>query len=186
MPPRLWSPDDYYSAYWFAARAHHGQPMPDTDLPYLIHVSLVTAEVIAALRLEGGHDEALAVQCGLLHDVLEDTPVTYAALEADFGSAVAAGVLALSKDPHLEKIQQMPDSLRRIQHQPSEVWMVKLADRICNLRAPRPTWSTERIHQYQAEARDIYQALHSASPGLAARLQEKIDHYPSLARPKSQ
>jgi (p)ppGpp synthase/HD superfamily hydrolase len=161
--------------------------MPDTDnLPYLIHVGLVTAEVIAALRVEGGHDETLAVQCALLHDVLEDTPVTYAALEADFGSAVAAGVQALSKDPRLDKAQQMPDSLRRIQQQPAEVWLVKLADRICNLQAPRPVWSTERIHRYRAEARAIQQALHSASPVLAARLQARIDRYLTLARPESQ
>jgi (p)ppGpp synthase/HD superfamily hydrolase len=177
MASKLWSPEEYYQAYWFAARAHHGQPMPDTDLPYLIHVSLVTSEVIAALREEGGHDETLAVQCALLHDVLEDTAVTYAALEAAFGGAVAAGVLALSKDPALEKAQQMPDSLRRIQQQPPEVWMVKLADRICNLREPRPTWPLERIHFYRDEGRRIHQALHPASPALAARLQNRIDHY---------
>jgi (p)ppGpp synthase/HD superfamily hydrolase len=186
MAANIWSPEDYHRAYWFAARAHNGQPMPDSDLPYIVHVSLVTAEVIAALRVEAGHDETLAVQCALLHDVLEDTPVTYVAIEAGFGGPVAAGVLALSKDARLDKAEQMPDSLRRIQQQPSEVWMVKLADRICNLREPRPTWTTERIRQYRAEARDIYQALHAASPLLAARLQEKIDLYPSLARPISQ
>jgi len=186
MAPNLWSPEDYHRAYWFAARAHQGQPMPDDDLPYLVHVSLVTAELIAALRAETGHDETLAVQCALLHDVLEDTPVTYAAIESAFGSPVAAGVMALSKDTRLPKAEQMPDSLRRIGQQPPEVWMVKLADRICNLREPRPRWTTERIRQYRAEARDIYQALHTASPALAARLQEKIDLYPSLARPKPQ
>jgi (p)ppGpp synthase/HD superfamily hydrolase len=186
MELKLWSPEDYHQAYWFAARAHHGQPMPDTDLPYLIHVSLVTAEVIAALRAEGGHDETLAVQCALLHDVLEDTPVTYAAIEAAFGGAVAAGVLALSKDARLDKAEQMADSLRRIQQQPLEVWLVKLADRICNLQAPRPTWPSHRISYYREEARDIHRALHPASPALAARLQEKIDIYPSLAQPKSQ
>ena len=186
MAPSLWSPEDYHRAYWFAARAHQGQPMPDDDLPYLVHVSLVTAEVIAALRVENGHDETLAVQCALLHDVLEDTPVTYEGVEAAFGAGVAPGVLALSKDGRLAKAQQMADSLRRIRQQPSEVWMVKLADRICNLREPRPSWTSERISQYRAEAREIHQALHTASPALAARLQEKIDIYPSLARPQSQ
>ncbi len=186
MAPSLWSPEDYHRAYRFAARAHLGQPMPESDLPYLVHVGSVTAEVIAALRVEGSHDEILAVQCALLHDVLEDTPVSYAAVEAAFGGRVAAGVLALSKDAQLPKAEQMPDSLRRIRQQPSEVWMVKLADRICNLGEPRPSWTTERISQYRAEARDIYQALHTASPALAARLQEKIDIYPSLARPLSQ
>ncbi len=186
MAPNIWLPEDFHRAYWFAAEAHQGQPMPDTDLPYLIHVSLVAMEVIAALRVEPGHDETLAVQCALLHDVLEDTPVTYSAIEAGFGGAVAAAVRALSKDDRLDKAQQMPDSLRRIQQQPPEVWMVKLADRICNLQRPRPSWTLERITHYREEARSIQLALHPASPTLAARLQEKIDIYPSLARPKSQ
>ena len=96
------------------------------------------------------------------------------------------GVLALSKDARLDKAQQMPDSLRRIQQQPPEIWMVKLADRICNLREPRPSWTAERISSYREEGRRIHQALHSASPALAARLQDRIDHYSTLARPKSQ
>ena len=59
MTPNIWLPEDFHRAYWFAARAHHGQPMPDTDLPYLIHVSLVTMEVIAALRVEAAAERAL-------------------------------------------------------------------------------------------------------------------------------
>ncbi len=177
MTNTLWSPEDYNRAYRFAARAHLGQTMPDSDLPYLVHIGLVTMEVIAGLRAEPGHDEALAVQCALLHDVIEDTPVTYAQVAAEFGGAVAAGVLALSKDATLEKAQQMPDSLRRIRQQPPEVWLVKLADRICNLQPPRPHWTPEKIRRYGVEAREILDALRDASPGLANRLQQKIEGY---------
>jgi (p)ppGpp synthase/HD superfamily hydrolase len=178
MPPSQWSPDAYTAAYWFAARAHQGQTMPGMELPYLIHVSLVTMEVMAALHAEPGHDEALAVPCALLHDVVEDTPVTIEQVEQAFGPAVAAGVQALSKDARLDKAQQMPDSLRRIRQQPPEVWMVKLADRIVNLQRPRPGWTPERIHTYQAEGESILSALGQASPALAARLRHTIDHYP--------
>jgi guanosine-3',5'-bis(diphosphate) 3'-pyrophosphohydrolase len=177
MPPSQWSPEDYTAAYWFAAHAHQGQTMPGSELPYLIHISLVTMEVIAALVVEKGRDETLAVQCALLHDVIEDTPVTYEQVAAAFGAAVGAGVLALSKDPHLDKALQMPDSLRRIRRQPPEVWMVKLADRTVNLQQPRPGWPPERIRGYQAEGRDILAALEDASPALAARLRRTIDHY---------
>jgi (p)ppGpp synthase/HD superfamily hydrolase len=188
MPPSQWSPKDYTAAYWFAARAHQGQTMPGTELPYLIHLSLVSMEVIAALRAEPGRDETLAVKCSLLHDVIEDTPVTYGQIEEVFSTAVAASVLALSKDPHLAKPLQMPDSLRRIRQQPPEVWMVKLADRIVNLQQPRPDWSAERIRAYQAEGQDILSALEDASPALAARLRHTIEHYQdylnSSVRPK--
>ena len=177
MPPNRWSPEGYTAAYWFAAHAHQGQTMPGMELPYLVHVSLVTMEVMAALRTEPGHDEALAVQCALLHDVVEDTPVTIEQVEQAFGPAVAAGVLALSKDPRLDKALQMPDSLRRIRLRPPEIWMVKLADRIVNLQRPRPDWAPERIRAYQAEGETILSALHDASPALAARLRHTIDHY---------
>ena len=118
-----WSQDNYTQAYRFAAQAHLGQKVPGTDLPYIMHLSFVSMEVIAALGVELGRDGNLAVQCALLHDVIEDTDVTFDQVEAAFGQAVAHGVLALSKDATIEKSRQMQDSLRRIQQQPREVWM---------------------------------------------------------------
>jgi (p)ppGpp synthase/HD superfamily hydrolase len=117
----------------------------------------------------------LAVQCALLHDVIEDTEVTYQHVVDTFGSAVADGVLALSKDKNLEKMAQMEDSLRRIRQQPLEVWMVKLADRITNLQLPFPSyWDKEKIATYRREAITIHKALKDASPYLAHRLQMMI------------
>jgi (p)ppGpp synthase/HD superfamily hydrolase len=172
-----WSQDDYARAYRFAAQAHQGQTVPGTDLPYIMHLSFVSMEVIAALGAEPGRDGNLAVQCALLHDVIEDTDVTFDQVEAAFGNAVAQGVLALSKDETLEKSRQMQDSLRRIQQQPREVWMVKLADRISNLAPPPYYWTKEKIARYREEATEIYDALHSASRFLAARLLDKIEAY---------
>ena len=65
-----WSQDQYIKAYQFAALAHWGQFVPGTDIAYIMHLSFVSMEVIAALRTEQGHDEDLAVQCALLHDVI--------------------------------------------------------------------------------------------------------------------
>lgn len=181
MPPTLWSQDAYIQAYHFAAQAHHGQLVPGTDIPYLMHISLVCMEVTAALHAEPAGDPSLAVQCALLHDVIEDTPATFDSVRDAFGAAVANGVQALTKDKRLEKSQQMEDSLRRIRQQPREVWLVKLADRITNLQPPPATWTPAKITAYQAEARQILAALGGASPLLAARLEQKIAAYGDFA-----
>lgn len=173
----MWSQDTYLAALRFAAEAHSGQTITGTDLPYLLHLSLVGMEVIAALHAEPGHDADLAVQCALLHDVIEDTPVGYAEVAARFGAAVADGVLALTKDPALPKDQQMADSLARIQLQPPSVWLVKLADRICNLQPPPAHWTPAKAAAYRAEAELIAHTLGEASPLLAARLRAKIAGY---------
>lgn len=174
-----WSQERYSRAYMFAAHAHQGQLVPGTVLPYIVHISLVGMEIMAALSHEPDPDGDLAIQCALLHDVLEDTPVSYAELEHTFGEAVARGVQALSKNPTLPKATRMADSLTRIKQQPPAVWKVKLADRITNLQPPPATWSATKIGQYRDEAEQIYAALHTASPYLAHRLQQRIAEYES-------
>ncbi|MEJ2749737.1 MAG: HD domain-containing protein, partial [Anaerolineae bacterium] len=93
-----WSPEAYTKAYRFAAEAHNGQLFPGTELPYLMHLSFVAMEIMAALAREPKWEGNLAVQCALLHDVIEDTAVSYEDVESEFGTAVADGVLALTKD----------------------------------------------------------------------------------------
>jgi len=161
----------------FAAEAHGAQTVTGTTLPYLWHVTLVTMEVIAALRVEAEHEQELAVQCALLHDVIEDTDRTEDQLRVAFGPAVASGVAALSKDKALPKDDRLPDSLRRIRAQPSEIWMVKLADRIVNLQPPPAHWDARKIAAYRDEAILIHNRLKEASPFLAERLRQKIEAY---------
>lgn len=169
--------DAYIQAYQFAAGAHQGQTFPGTDLPYIMHLSFVCMEVMAALRVEPQTHEYLAVQCALLHDTIEDTAVTFEELVDHFGATVAEGVLSLTKDNRLPKSVQMSDSLRRILQQPPEIWMVKLADRISNLQAPPCYWKPDKIQRYQVEAETILLALQNASPYLAQRLRQKIEEY---------
>jgi (p)ppGpp synthase/HD superfamily hydrolase len=176
-----WDRELYIKACRFAAQAHRGQLIPSSDLPYLLHLNLVSMEILAALSAEAEHDGDLAVACALLHDTIEDTDTTYAQIESMFGSQVADGVAALSKNPDLEKSQQLADSLDRIASQPPEIWMVKLADslsetlreRITNLQLPPAHWDSAKIRRYRDEAIEI----HTASPFLAARLAEKIQNY---------
>ena len=167
--PSNWSQELYIKAYRFAAQAHQGQIYPGTGLPYIMHLSFVSMEILGVLSVEPGHDGDLAVQCALLHDSIEDTAATYAEIASTFGIKVADGVLALSKNPALAKLKQLSDSLDRIRSQPPEIWMVKLADRISNLQPPPAHWTQEKIIRYRDEAIDIHSALKDASPFMALR-----------------
>lgn len=172
-----WSQDRYLAALRFAAEAHRGQTVPGTDLPYLMHVTSVAMEAMAACAAEPTLDGDLAVLCALLHDTMEDAGVSVTALTERFGAPVAAGVAALSKRKDLAKDQKMRDSLMRIRQQPHAVWAVKLADRITNLQPPPAHWTAAKIAAYRDEAGEIRAALGEASPYLAGRLAMKIERY---------
>ena len=176
-----WSQDTYIKAYRFAASAHRWQLVPGTSIPYIMHLSFVSMEIIAASAAGEVPDADLAVQCALLHDVLEDTLVRYDRVEAAFGEPVARGVLALTVNKKLPRPDQMPDCLGRILSQPREIWMVKLADRITNLQPPPKHWSKARVREYHREAQVIHAALKEASPFLADRLRLKISEYAAFA-----
>jgi (p)ppGpp synthase/HD superfamily hydrolase len=120
----------------------------------------------------------LAVQCALLHDTLEDTETSKSELLAIFGQEVTSGVLALTKNPSVPSGERMADSVHRIRLQPSEVWAVKMADRIANLGPPPQHWSTDKIASYRTEAQFILEALREAHAPLSARLAMRIAEYP--------
>ena len=174
----VWSADTYTKAWNFASRAHKSQLVPGSDIPYLNHIGNVAQEVLLAITVEPVKHPDLCVQCALLHDCIEDTPVSYEALVEAFGTKVADGVSALSKRPEIEdKIERMKDSLVRIQAMPHEVWIVKMADRISNLQMPPDYWSKEKINSYMHEATTILEALAGAHQYLSNRLKHKISHY---------
>ncbi|RTQ48914.1 bifunctional (p)ppGpp synthetase/guanosine-3',5'-bis(diphosphate) 3'-pyrophosphohydrolase [Hymenobacter gummosus] len=166
----------YQRAIRFAARQHQGQLIPSSALPYVVHLSNVAMEILAAEH-PAGFDVALAVQLALLHDTLEDTAATPEQLATEFGPAVAAGVQALTKNDALPKAEKMADSLTRIRQQPREVWAVKLADRITNLQEPPAHWDAAKIRAYQQEAEAIRAALAGGHAYLEARLRGKIADY---------
>lgn len=180
-----WSPDSFAKAWNFATLYHRGQTyggaVKGQKISYINHVGSVGVEVIWALANSTELDGDLAIQCAMLHDVIEDTGVTYDLVAEKFGKAVADGVMALTKDSALlSKAEQMADSLMRIQQQPREIWIVKMADRISNLNYPPHYWKPEKIESYRQEAISIYDALHSANLALANRLKDKIVLYQSF------
>ena len=173
----MWTPEIYQRTLAFAGAAHRDQLVPGTEITYVVHLANVAMEIMLAGARGPAFDFDLAVQCALLHDTLEDTPIQAEQLEAEFGPTVTAGVKALTKNASLPKDQQMSDSLARIRQQPPEVWMVKLADRITNLQPPPHDWKREKCAAYRQEARRILAELGSAHPHLEGRLSLKIEQY---------
>ncbi|MDP2345843.1 MAG: HD domain-containing protein [Deltaproteobacteria bacterium] len=177
MAEPRWSQDAYKRALDFAASAHGDQRVPGSGAPYVVHLTKVAMETMAAVVDDVSLDADLGIACALLHDSVEDAGVTPAQLEAEFGAAVAAGVVGLTKNDALPKEQRMADSLARLRLLPREVQLVKLADRITNLEPPPPKWSVEKRRGYREEARAILAALTGSSPLLEQRIAAKIEAY---------
>ena len=80
----------------FAALRHEGQTRDTADVPFVTH-----PVEVACLLHETGYSDGV-VAAGVLHDVLEDTDVERAELEARFGAEVASLVAAVTDDPSIE------------------------------------------------------------------------------------
>ena len=173
----MWNPDLYEETLHFAASAHEGQFVPGRPYSYVVHLSQVSMEVLRAAYLEDTEDPNLAMQCSLLHDTLEGTLVTHQILLDRFGTEVAEGVLALTRNQDLPEKKQLEDSLKRIVKLKREIWMVKLADRISNLREPPEHWDLEKRELYLEDAKLIFDYLKKGSRHLASRLSDKIYAY---------
>jgi len=176
----MWSAELYQKAIKFAGEAHQEQKIPGSNLPYVVHISNVTMEVMRAIASASdgkGIDVDVAIVCALLHDTLEDTQVTFQEIEEEFGNQVAQIVQSLTKRADLPKPEAMADSLNRILQQPKEAAIVKLADRITNLQEPPAHWDLAKRKKYQEEAKSILEKLGNANAILAERLRLKIMEY---------
>jgi guanosine-3',5'-bis(diphosphate) 3'-pyrophosphohydrolase len=134
-------------AYRLALRAHEGQTRASGE-PYIQHC-LAVAKILADLNLPGP-----AIAAGLLHDIVEDTPVTLSYLRKEFGEEVAALVDGVTKLTQLPRVtrddgRQAPvdedarrkaldvETLRKIFFAMGDdvrMVVIKLADRLHNMR----------------------------------------------------
>ena len=119
-------------AYQFALKAHVGQKRKNGE-PYINH-SVETARTLMDWRL----DEA-TIAAGLLHDVVEDTPVTEAQLKEEFGEEISSLVDGVTKISHVKYRghERQIDNLRKMIlaiAQDLRVLLIKLADRLHNMR----------------------------------------------------
>lgn len=173
----MWDQEKYQKAIAFAGYAHRNQLVPGKEYNYVVHISNVAAEIARLIIVEKIDDEDLAIQCSLLHDVIEDTDTKIEDIENEFGKNVLNGVLALTKNEKINKENRMKDSLKRIKEQGKEIACVKMADRITNLQKPPEYWNKDKIKKYMDEAILIYDELKIFSLFLGNRLKEKIKEY---------
>jgi (p)ppGpp synthase/HD superfamily hydrolase len=181
--PSPWSQEKYIKAFLYAAEALKKEIFPGTNLPFAIHISLVSMEVMAAMQAESGHDGDLAMQCALLHDVIDYGDKTGEALRKEFGIEVAQGVQALSIIPGVPESQKLTTSLALIQKQPREIWIVKMADKLTNLASPPGNWTPKIIESYRSSALQTYETLKVSSLFLANRLLEQIKASEKYVKP---
>ena len=175
----MFTQDKYIDILEYAAFAHGEQKTPK-NFPYLVHITSVAMEVINACEKSNLEIEKsdFAISCAILHDIIEDTDITYDDLYVKFGYEIADGIEALTKDKALKtKQEQMKDSIEKLLAQPYEVQMVKLADRITNLSTPPKYWNNEKIKEYLKEAKFILSCLKNSNIYLSQRLEEKIENY---------
>lgn len=138
------------AALRFASHAHRWQRR-DHGLPYITHPINVATIVHAQM----GQDAALppeAIAIALLHDVLEDTETTYRELEEAFGSAVAEGVEVLSEPYWASRGQYY----RRIMQAAPHIQVVKLSDRLDNIRDLPHCGSLYKLRKHVWETRQLF------------------------------
>ena len=161
---------EVYKAYKFAEKLHDGQYRVSEE-PYIIHPVEVT-KILATLKVD-----THTLMASILHDTIEDTGATKEEIESLFGKDIANGVSALTKNKSLPKEIQMKDSLERIKKQPFEIAIVKVADRMFNIRDRVESWNSEKQEQYKEEARLICEELGELFLPAKEALEEQIEKY---------
>jgi len=151
----------------FAAHKHRDQRRKDAGAtPYINH-PLGLARILTA---EGGVTDVATICAALLHDTIEDTETTPAELEAQFGAEVRAIVEEVTDDKRLPKSERKRLQIEHAPHISDKAKLVKLADKISNLRdvahAPPRGWPLERRQEYFDWARRVIDGLRGVHPGL--------------------
>lgn len=151
----------------FAAEKHRDQRRKDADAsPYINH-PIALANVLAN---EGGIQDISVLCAAILHDTIEDTETTADELEDIFGSKVTSIVLEVTDDMSLEKHVRKQLQIEHASHISHEAKLVKLADKICNLRdilaSPPADWSAERKQTYFDWAAQIIAGMRGTHSGL--------------------
>ena len=150
--------DTLTKAYTFAVKAHKNQTRDSGD-PYLIH-PVAVADILSDLKLDGA-----TIATGLLHDTIEDTHATYKTVEKEFGKEVADLVDGVTKISQLEgKVTAISkaENFRKLILATSKdirVLLVKLADRLHNMRTLNFILDKDRRKRIAKETMEIYAPL---------------------------
>ena len=141
-------------AYHMAEESHKGQKRL-SGAPYISH-----PVAVACILVELGMDSE-SVAAGLLHDVVEDTPITLEQLRKEFGAEIANltdGVTKLGRIPYSSREVQQAENLRKMLIAMSEdirVIIIKLADRLHNMRTSE-YWEPQKQRDKALEHMEVY------------------------------
>lgn len=136
--------------------------------PYINH-PIAVAHVLA---VEAGIEDVEVLAGALLHDTIEDTDTTIGELRKIFGAAVAEFVGEVTDDKSLPKAERKHLQIEHSSGLSTGAKLIKLADKICNLRdvrcTPPPDWSLERRREYFDWARQVIDGLRGTHDRLEA------------------
>ena len=152
------NPETLTKAYNFALKAHEKQKR-DEGSPYIIH-PVAVANILTELKLDSA-----TIATGLLHDTIEDTHATYQTIKEEFGIEVADlvdGVTKISEFENQAISNSKAENFRKLILATSKdirVLLVKLADRLHNMRTIKFVTSKEKQARKATETMEIYAPL---------------------------
>jgi len=154
-------------AAMFAAQKHKDQRHKDpASSPYINH-PLALAHVLANECQITDED---IIAAALLHDTIEDTRTTESEICDNFGERVLGIVKEVTDDKSLPKPVRKRLQIEHAAHLSYEAKLVKLADKICNLRDmavnPPDDWPMERRVEYYDWAKAVVDGLRGAHADL--------------------
>jgi guanosine-3',5'-bis(diphosphate) 3'-pyrophosphohydrolase len=164
----------------FAAHKHRDQRRKDAEAsPYINH-PIALADVLVN---EGGVTDYEVLCAALLHDTVEDTATTHEELVDAFGSRVARMVAEVTDDKRLPKQERKRLQIEHAPHLSEGAKLVKLADKICNLRDvaehPPAKWDLARRRDYFEWAKRVVDGLRGIHPRLEAAFDAAYAKIPS-------
>jgi (p)ppGpp synthase/HD superfamily hydrolase len=166
---------DSIKALHFAAEAHKNQRRKDTNkTPYINHPIHV-----ATILSNCGVTDANTLMAAILHDTVEDTPVTFDDIFYAFGGKVCSIVRDCTDDKSLDKVTRKKlqiDHAKTICH---EAKLVKLADKLSNISDldsnPPPSWTKEEIEGYLVWSFAVSKCLHLEAVDVSRQLMNMLN-----------
>ena len=150
--------DRLNKAYNFAIKAHSNQKRASGD-PYSVH-PIEVANILSDLKLD-----TATIATGLLHDTIEDTFATYDTIKHEFGEEVAElvdGVTKISAFENTAATNSKAENFRKLILATSKdirVLLVKLADRLHNMRTIMSIKEKDKRNRISQETMEIYAPL---------------------------
>ncbi len=152
------NPEKLDKAYNFAVKAHKSQKRASGD-PYSVH-PIEVANILTELKLDSA-----TITTGLLHDTIEDTFATYETIKQEFGDEVADlvdGVTKISAFENSAGANSKVENFRKLILATSKdirVLLVKIADRLHNMRTIKAITKEEKRKRIAQETMEIYAPL---------------------------